>query len=203
MLSLIAQYWPYIIATAGVIVTITKFRLDTLRIREARLKIKNLERAIKDKESPIHRVTTSDIEKYGMPPLDKNMSSPVSRTGKIRKFALGFSFMMFFSLSLNLLLIAYLNKNNQIVEKYESEFENLSQSYIALLEQIAEIEEALHLPMTSAMPLDTPPETLERLEEIENKRKVISSSIQEAVKQRDELVKFLMNLSNNKQKKGD
>lgn len=77
MIEIIKQYWSHIVGIAGVIGAITKFYLDSLKIKEARLKITeaklkivNLETQINRKpENIIHGLTNEEIERYTSTPL--------------------------------------------------------------------------------------------------------------------------------------
>ncbi|BBO73425.1 hypothetical protein DSCW_08420 [Desulfosarcina widdelii] len=70
MAAILKQYWLYLVGAAGVIGALTKFYLDTLNIREAKLKIANLESQLNtDRNRIIHGLTNEEIEKYSSTPL--------------------------------------------------------------------------------------------------------------------------------------
>ena len=63
------EIWAFVLSVTALIGAITKFRLDAIKIKEARLKIEELERKIIENQGAIYRLTPEEIAKYSQ----KNM----------------------------------------------------------------------------------------------------------------------------------
>ncbi len=72
MVSALVSYWPIVLTLAGVVGACSKFWLDWLKIREGRLRIRELESRVKKQESLVQTPTPTEVLRFGRKPARRS-----------------------------------------------------------------------------------------------------------------------------------